>query len=296
MDDILFDQEFFNAARRGLRSFSNEEREQLKTFVEDKILEDGSFAGFKNESDLYMSSFGFALQTLLHSDKYSEASTAYLQSKDHGENLDFLHIVSLSRCWRFYSHASLESGIHEKIAEKLEYNRCNDGAWNQASGTHFSSVYGFYLAIAAYQNLDVSAPDEVKLVKTLKGLKSKDGYFGTDHGAVSASTPATAMAILLLNYLEEPNALFVDWLLKQQHSDGGFRAVAQMPFSDTQSTVYALFALSVAAPEEFAKVKGDAGKFLLSMKKEGGFLGHCRDTESNVENTYFALAGLGLIK
>ena len=166
MDDIFFDQQFFSAARRGLRTLSPADKDLLKVSIEEQILEDGSFPGPNNESDIYMSSFGFALQTIFDSDKNSAASTKYLKAQSHGENLAFLHIASLSRCWRFYSHESLSSGLHEKIAEKLEYNRCNDGAWNQASGTHFSSVYVTHLAIATYQDLDIEIPDEIKVIKT----------------------------------------------------------------------------------------------------------------------------------
>ncbi|NQZ56897.1 MAG: terpene cyclase/mutase family protein [Lentisphaeraceae bacterium] len=295
MDDIFFDQQLFSAARRGLKQLSADEKSQLKASLEAQILADGSFAGAKNESDIYMSSFGFALETLLHIDAKGAESTKYLQAKDHGENLDFLHIASLARSWKFFAHDSLDAELYEKIGEKLEYNRTKDQAWNQATGTHFGSVYGTYLAISAYQNLDLSVPDEIKALSALKELKSRDGAFGTDRDADHGSTPATAMAVLLLTYFEESSDYFVDWLMKQQHGDGGFRAVAQMPFSDTQSTVYTLFALKVAAPAEFDKVKEEAGKFLLSMKKETGFAGHCRDTETNPENTFFALAGLGLV-
>ena len=295
MEEIFFDQQLFSAARRGLKQLSADEKAAFKNGLEAQLLENGSFPGANGESDIYMSSFGFALESLLQIDSKADESTQYLKDKDHGENLDFLHIASLARCWKFFAHDALDADLYEKIGEKLEYNRTKDQAWNQATGTHFGSVYGTFLAISAYQNLDLSVPDELKALKALKGLKSKDGAFGTDRAADNGSTPATAMATLLLTYFEENADYFVNWLLKQQHGDGGFRAVAQMPFSDTQSTVYSLFALKMAAPAEFDKVKDEAAKFLLSMKKGNGFAGHCRDTETNPENTFFALAGLGMI-
>ena len=201
MVEILFDQQLFSAARRALRNYPESAITKLKLSIKSQLTAEGSFLGLNKEPDVYMSSFGFSLQTLLKVDLKSEESSRYLKSLGHGENLSFLHITSLARSWKFFSNDSLNADFYEKIAEKIEFNRTKDRAWNQASGTHYGSVYGTYLAISAYHNLDLSAPDELKALPALKNLKSKDGVFGIDRGADSGSTPATAMAVILLTYL-----------------------------------------------------------------------------------------------
>ncbi len=293
MSDVQIDQEFFSAARRGLKTLSAEQQEVLKTAVENEILANGAFGNADGEEDLYITSFGIQLATLLGID--NKVTADYLHLKKDGVGLDFLHVVSLARCWRFFSHDSLEIGFYGKIAEKIEYNRRLDGAWNQAAGTHFSSVYGTFLAISAYQNLDQTVPEEVKILNALKGLKSNDGAFGVDQGAEDGTTPSTAFAAIILNYMEESSDYCVSWLLKQQFSDGGFRAVSRMPFSDVQSTVYAMMALYLAAPEKFKAVSADAKRFITSQQKESGFSGHCKDESTTLENTFLALCGLGLV-
>ena len=294
-EDFNYEQDFFAAARDGYIKLSENEQQSLKSFVESTILDSGAFANQQGKEDLYKTSFGICLSRIMGIEKNCEATTKYLRKQADGEGLDYIFISALSRAWRFYSQDSLEIGSYSKIAEKLEYNRCSDGLWNQASNTAFGSIYGTYLAILSYQNLNQEIPDEGKISKGLSNLKSDDSVFGTDKGAKDGSTPATAMATMLLNYVEDPYDFCVSWLLKQQHSDGGFLAVSQMPFSDVQSTVYAAQALKYAAPDELKKIKGSVESFLMSMKKENGFTGHCKDSNTDIENTYFALAGLGMI-
>lgn len=291
-----FDQEFFSAARKGFRSLTEQEQGEIRAFIEDSITEKGCFLAESGEEDIYTSAFGFLLCAICGIDKNEEAMTKYLRSKGDGEGLDFLHVASLARAWRFYPHDSLEIGSYNKIAEKLEYNRCSDKMWNQAKGTHFGSVYGTFLAIAAYQDLGLEVPDEIKLVEGIKGLRCKDGAFGTDKSSESSTTPATAFALLILNFLEESHDFEVSWLLKQQHSDGGFLAVSQMPFSDIQSTVYTVMALVACETEELEKIAPQIKSFIESMKVKGGFRGHLKDGNCGIENTLFALAGLGFLQ
>jgi hypothetical protein len=295
MSEVQIDQEFFSAARRGLKLLASEEQVLLKKAVEDKILVNGSFPDDAGEDDLYSTSFGVQLSTLLKVDRNKANTTKYLRKFDDGLGLGFLHLVSLTRCWRFYEHDSLEIGNYSKMVEKLEYNHCADGAWNQAAGTHFSSVYGTFLAIAAYQNLDQSIPGELKIIEALKELRSADGAFGTDQGGTHGTTPSTAFATIILEFLEENTDYCVSWLLKQQHGDGGFLAVSKMPFGDMQSTVYTLMALHLAAPDKFASVAPAAKKFILSLQTPRGFCGHIKEEHSTLENTFLALVGLGLI-
>ena len=294
--EFQFDQEFFSAARRGLRSLPEQEQNQIRAFVENALHEDGYFTDESGQEDLYITSFGVLLGSLLGVDKNTESLTSYLRSKGDGEGLDFLHVVSLARAWRFYAHDSLEIGSYSKIAEKIEYNRCSDLLWNQAKGTHFGSVYGTFLAIAAYQDLGLSVPEEAKLAAGMKVLKCKDGAYGTDKASEYSTTPATAFAILILNFLEESHDFELSWLLKQQHSDGGFLAVSQMPFSDVQSTVYAIMAMAACESEELSNISSGARDFLLSMKLNDGFRGHQKESKSGIENTLFALAGLGFLE
>ena len=293
--EFEFDQEFFSAARKGLRSLSEQDRAEIKEYIEGALCSDGYFVNESGESDLYISAFGIMLSNLLSIDKAAGATAEYLRSKGDGEGLDFLHVASLTRAWRFFSHDSLEIGSFSKIAEKLEYNHCADKLWNQANGTHFGSVYGTYLAISSYQNLGLSVPDESKLVEPMKNLRSKDGAFGTDRGAENGTTPSTSFAALILNFIEESNDFEISWLLKQQHSDGGFLAISQMPFSDIQSTVYVIMALAASCPEKLSEISQGASKFIHSMKVKGGFRGHLKEEKAGIENTIFALAGLGFL-
>ena len=295
MSEVQIDQEFFSAARRGLKLLSNEEQILLKKAVEDKILVNGAFGDATGEDDLYSTSFGIQLSTLLKIDRNKANTTKYLRKFDDGQGLGFLHLVSLAKCWRFYEHDSLEIGNYSKLIEKIEYNHCLDGAWNQAAGTHFSSVYGTFLGIAAFQNLDQSISGELKIIEALKALKSDDGAFGTDQGATHGTTPSTAFATIILEYLEENTDYGVSWLLKQQHGDGGFLAISKMPFGDMQSTVYTLMALYLAAQDKLASVAPAAKNFILSLQTPTGFRGHRKEEQPSVENTFLALVGLGLI-
>ncbi len=292
---LEIEQFYFSAARRGLQSLPLSVQERIKSFVESELKSDGYFTNGAGDIDLYISSFGIMLANLLGIEKASGATSEFLRSKGDGEGLDFIYVVSLCRAWRFFPHDSMGITSYEKIAEKLEYNRCADKLWNQASGTHFGSVYGTYLALGAYQNLGVEIPDEVAMEEAMKNLRSKDGVFGTDRGAESGTTPSTAFAIIILKYEEQPINLYLSWLLKQQHADGGFLAVSRMPFSDMHSTFYATLAIAYAAPEKLPEIAKGVEKFVKSSLVGGGFRGHLKETSPGIENTLYGLACLGLV-
>ena len=250
--------------------------------------ENGAFRDRSGTPDLYYTVFGLECLRAL-SAELPAATPVYLQTC-RPDQLDLVHLSSLARCW---ANVARDVPGADAIAARIEAFRTSDGGYG-ASGS--GTLYGCFLAMGVYQDLRLPLPDAEGLLDCVHKLRAADGGFANQAGSPVGLTSATAAAVGLLRYLDQPVPSEIgDWLVQRQHSSGGFLAAPAAPIPDLLSTATALNALaSLRPPREPARET--ALDFLDSLwTTRGGFLGSWADEGLDCEYTYYGLLSLGYL-
>ena len=182
------------------------------------------------------------------------------------------------------------------IGNRIEDYRAEDGGYNPKAKSTAGTAYGAFLALGAHQDLKISLTEPLRVIQSLKFLETGDGAWTNDRLAPgkTGSTNATAAAVIALHNLNAPiHDGVADWLLRQAHDQGGFRAAPATPIPDLLSTATALHALS-ALETPFEAIKDPCLDFLDSLwTNEGSFFGNWTEETLDCEYTFYALLALG---
>jgi prenyltransferase beta subunit len=268
--------------------------ELVSSFIRSQRNEDGGFKDRSGNSDLYYTVFGLEALRALQLEVSFGPTEKYLRSFGSGESLDFVHLTCLARCWAILTKEGLEPASRRKLLEQIETFRSLDRGYRDTPHSPHGTVYGCFLALGAYQDLQSDLPNTEGLIHCLKSLQSRDGAFANQPHLDSGTTPATAAAVTLLRYLGEPvDPCLGNWLLSRCHPEGGFFAMPAAPVPDLLSTATALHAL---AGMQFSidNVKEPCLDFIDSLwSRQGAFYGSWADDALDCEYTYYGLLGLG---
>jgi hypothetical protein len=187
----------------------------------------------------------------------------------------------------------------EQAVERLNRYRSDDGGYSHereqaARGT----VYAAYLAEQAHRDAGIAWPDPERAIAALDTLRTPDGGYTNHSGTPCGTTTATAAAAVLLTRhgRRGPARQAVDFLAKQRHPDGGYRAAPAVPRSDLLSTATALYAESLCeALSENPPFLSTAAFIEGLWNSDGGFRSQAADPVSDVEYTFYALLALGAL-
>jgi prenyltransferase beta subunit len=268
-------------------------RDLVESFVRSQINPDGAFRNRAGESDIYYTVFGLDCLVALQAEPPLHEAGRYLRTLGDGDGLDFVHLACLARCWAAVTR-NFSTVPVQAILGRIEAFRTADGGYNQSPDALHGSAYGAYLALGAYQDLGVSAPDPDQLLASLHGLRAKDGGFANIPGAPTGVTTATAAAVTLMRQLQaDAEPALTAWLQARCLPAGGFFAVPDAPIPDLLSTAAALHALAgLHAP--LNGLREPCLDFIDSLwTNRGGFYGHWSDDTIDTEYTYYALLSLG---
>ena len=245
--------------------------------------------------DLYYTVFTLAGLQAMDVPVPAERVEAYLRTFGDGDKLDFVHISSLARCWAFVGVNRMPAGLDRALLDRIESFRKPDGGYEGNASLAHGTAYGAFVALGAYQDLGHTPPHVLKLIQALKRLESADGAWSNTPGAQEGALNATAGAVTLIRHLGFPvNAEVGNWVLAQEHPQGGFRAVPRAPLPDLLSTATALHALSALERRITSAVHERCMDFVDSLwTAEGGFHGHWADEYVDAEYTYYGLLALG---
>ena len=245
--------------------------------------------------DLYYTIFALAGLQALQVELPAESVEGYLRSFGDGEDLDFVHLGALARCWAAIGLERMPEGSADRLLTRIESHRSQDGGYDSDPGRDHGNAYGCFIALGAWQDLHRDLPSPLRMVQCLKFLETPDGAWANARGLPVGSTNATAAAVALLHQLYLPvNACVGDWLLARSHPEGGFLAMPQAPMPDLLSTATALHALACLECEVPAPVRERCMDFIDSLwNAEGGFHGHWADDELDAEYTFYGLLALG---
>jgi len=272
----------------------------VRDFLRRQLAPDGGFQGKDGSSDLYYTVFGLEASLALNFELSPKLIDDYLAGFGAGESLDLVHLASLVRCranMADFHGGQIPVAVREAMMRHLQEYRSSDGGFHTTQSVAKGSAYGSFLALGAYQDLQVGCPDVEAMVASVHGLQMPDGGFSNELAMATSATTATAAAICVLHYLQRPApASAVRWLLDHAHPLGGFTAItfaggAGIP--DLLSTATALHAMALvgAAAESMREKHLD---YLDSLwDPQGGFRGHWADDTVDCEYTYYGLLSLG---
>ena len=263
----------------------------VHAFYQSQQNPDGGFKDRSGRSDLYYTVFGLEGLLALQAEFDRNTMRSYLGSFGSGENLDFIHLCCLARCWAAINEQPAQAN---QLLATVERFRTPDGGFNITLGAKTGTAYASFLGYAAYQDLRAQLSDPMRLVQSLKFLETPDGAWANERGVNAGSTNPTAATVNLLNNLKLPIHRDVGrWLRAREHSDGGFTASPLTRMPDLLSTATALHALA-ALEEPLGPAKDRCLDFVDSLwTNEGGFYGHWGDTMVDGEYTYYGLLALG---
>ena len=263
-------------------------------FLTAGINPDGGFKGRDEKSDLYYTVFGLEALIALGGSFPEDRTADFLQKFIKQNDLDLIHLADLIRCYANLSDNNLEKGLRGRFIKNIEQFRCKDGGYANKTSLDNGTIYGCFFALAAYQDLKMDMPDYTRVIECIQSLSTLQGAFTNNQKIQTGSTNATAAAMMVLHYLNQPaDKKIADWLLTQCTSNGGFRAMPAAPIPDLLSTATALHALVITGFEINA-VKDKCLDFIDSLWcSKGAFYGNCTDTTLDCEYTYYGLLALG---
>jgi prenyltransferase beta subunit len=257
---------------------------------------DGGGRDRTGRPDLYYTIFALAGMQALDVSAPGEQVEAYLQTFGAGENLDFVHVSALARCWESIGRSRMPAGLDAALLARIEQFRKPDGGYEGDPNTAHGTAYGAFVALGAYEDLGAKPPNVLKLIQALKRLESADGAWSNFPGAKTGALNATAGAAILIRHLGFPvNPDVGTWLLAQAHPQGGFLAVPGAPMPDLLSTATALHALAALDIRMPGALHERCMDFVDSLWNagEGGFHGFWADEHVDAEYTYYGLLALG---
>ncbi|MDD4889482.1 MAG: prenyltransferase/squalene oxidase repeat-containing protein [Phycisphaerae bacterium] len=292
-------------------------------FLRSQANPDGGFRDRAGQSDLYYTVFGLEAMAALGLPPPANTA-AFLRRFDRIDQLDFVHLNCLARCWGHFPAEAPDAPTRQRMLGRIEQSRTADGGYTQWPGTKNGTAYGCILALGAYQDLGQSpdaecrAPSEVEcaasrlaagpkvrashvaempspegLLACLRSLRAADGGYVNEPGQSTGLTPATAAAVTVQMELGQlPDADAVAWLLARHQRDGGFAAMPSLPLADLLSTATALHALARAGASIDA-IRRRCLRFVLGLWADGGFRGHAFDDVRDCEYTFYGLLALG---
>lgn len=271
---------------------------------------DGGFAGREGESDPYYTAF--ALRGLLVVDAIDADLAERAAGFFHSVFSDHLGVVDLASLVMGGSILELTHGIQpleqipeapQRIVERLESLRSNDGGYAKTVGGIAGSTYQTFLNLLCYELLEQSPAEPAGILRFLQSQRVSDGGFREIRVAKRAGVNPTAAGIGALKSLGQldPDAETVtaDFLLDMQTDEGGLAANDRIALADLLSSCTGMVTLCDLQAAEQLNLPA-LRRYALSMQRvaqgrpSGGFHGFAFDQDVDVEYTFYGLALLAL--
>ena len=268
----------------------------VRRFLHSQLNADGGFRGRSDESDVYYTVFGLQGLLALNAEVPLALVASYLASLGSGTQLDLVHAASLARCWAALPPGERGACPRDALMEHAATFRSVDGAYDIEPGSAHGTLYGCFLAIGAYEDLDADLPEPAAVVACVERLRTDDGGYANGQDLPVGLTPTTAAAVALLRTLDRPIPSDVaTWLLARHSNAGGFFATPAAPIPDLLSTATALFALRTMEVDLNA-IREPCLDFINSLWiNRGAFCGSWTDDVIDCEYTFYALLALGCL-
>jgi prenyltransferase beta subunit len=264
-------------------------------FLRSQMNPDGGFKDRAGNSDLYYTVFGIEGLFILREALPLEGLESHLKSFGDGADLDIVHLACLARCWAMLPSHKLEPQARESILKRLESHRSVDGGYDATPSSAFGTIYGCFLVLSAYQDLNAEIPNARGVAACIESMRAEDGGYSNQRELPMGLTPSTAAAVTLLSQLGAPvDPTLGKWLLERAHPEGGFFATPAAPIPDLLSTATALHALAAMKIEINSALRDATLDFIDTLwSSRGAFYGNWDDDILDCEYTWYGLLALG---
>ena len=317
-------QEILKALFKTKELLSDEALQEIKSFVVSQKSEIGGFADRAGKPDIYYSVFGYTLAFVYDIKLDLEKEFSLLESRDKTKELDLVHAVCYLRCYflllvieqkqkfglkidpskldGFLSKLVLK-GLVKKLKKEcqsyfefIETYQSKDGGYNHnRKNADQATVYATFLVWTLYQDLNEKEASLNKMTDQLDALSCEDGSFANDNSSKTGVSSASAAGLIMLGDKSADSERTTAYLMQNYTPRGGFKAASNLPIADILSTSTALLALYMSG-ENLQDLSDKSIDFInLHWDESGGFFGSIADMTCDVEYTYYALLGIGIL-
>ncbi|PKQ61547.1 hypothetical protein BZG02_15260 [Labilibaculum filiforme] len=323
--NINCNQSILNALLKSTEVLSEDALNHIKSFLSSQKSEYGGFIDRAGNTDLYYSVFGYTLALILNLKLDVVKEQKYLKNLKQSEKLDFVHSICLVRCdfllqlidWRqksrlpaskFLSISFAKDIVLGKVVKTVKMN-CSellweveefvaqDGGYNHnQKGAVNSTIYANYLMWTLYQDLETEQEVLDEIADANRSLQATNGSFANVENSIDGVISSTAAGLIMSVAGDvNENEKTVAWLKQMHTKRGGFKAAEGVPIADLLSTATALLALQLSGENMQSFAENSVNFINLHWDTSGGFFGSIADMTCDVEYTYYALLGLGVL-
>ncbi|WP_421919520.1 prenyltransferase/squalene oxidase repeat-containing protein [Marinifilum sp.] len=316
---INCNQKILEALLSAREVLSEDAQNRIISFLHSQKCESGGFVDKAGKSDLYYSVFGYTLALVFDMKLNLDQEKNFLAEFDQ-RNLDFVHSVCLVRAFYLVHLIDIRQKSGFNASKYLRFNfaknliigqlvtrtmsDCTEVLWDlesyiagdegynhNAKEEEQSTVYANYLMWTLYQDLQIEADSIEEIQNANLSLILDNGSYANESNSSDGVTSATA-AGMMMNLGNEKSK---EWLLERRSKKGGFVAAKDVPVSDLLSTATALLAIKMSGEKMESFSENSLDFINLHWDESGGFFGSIADTNCDVEYTYYALLGLGVL-
>lgn len=322
---INCNQSILEALLKTQEVLSEEAQNHIKTFLSNQKCIDGGFLDRSGKADIYYTVFGYTLALILDQKLDVLEERKYLKRLKRDEELDFVHSVCLVRCnfllqlidlrqksrlpsSKFLSISFAKDLILGKVIKSLK-NNCSEVLWDleeyvsedggynhNKKGSAKSTIYANYLMWTLYQDLQTEQEVLDEITDANKKLRASNGSFANEENSTDGVTSSTAAGLIMsMAGKSEEIDKTKEWLNQMRSKRGGFMAAREVPIADLLSTSTALLALNLSGDSMQDYAENSVNFINLHWDESGGFFGSIADMTCDVEYTYYALLGLGVL-
>ena len=309
----------FQALLKTKELLSKEAQDHIITFLLSQKFEGGGFKDRAEKADLYYSVFGYTLSLIFGLKLNLQEEKKYLNSFKE-KKLDFIHTVCLLRAefllklidlqqkTGFSLNVELANGFignllikqiskairkeNQPLLQEIESYQSKDKGYNHnRKNEEQSTVYANFLIWTLFDDLGFGEQRLEEICLANKKLKLSNGSFANELNSLDGVTSATAAA-LIMNVDQQESK---EYLKEMYTKRGGFKASSNVPITDLLSTSTALLALKLSGEKMEQFAEKSLNFINLHWDESGGFFGSIADMTCDVEYTYYALLGLGVL-
>ena len=317
-------QEILKALFKTSNLLSDEALQEIKYFVAATNCQNGGFADRAGNPDIYYTVFAYTLSFVYDIELDIEKEFKFLETRRGVHEFDLVHAVCFIRCYLLlliiqqkqkfgfktdvtdfdsFMAKILMKGLIKKVKkdcqaffELIETYKSKDGGYNhnQKQATQ-ATVYASFLVWTLNQDLNEDVTKLNKMTSQLQVLRCKDDSFANDSSSSTGVTSTTAAGLIMTLNQDINKKGIIAYIMSNYTQRGGFKAAPDLPVADILSTSTALLALYMAG-ENLQNLSENSIDFInLHWDESGGFFGSIADMTCDVEYTYYALLGIGIL-
>lgn len=273
----------------GIAPLSHDLLQRHALFVSEQQQFDGGFPGRLGTSDTYYTDFALRILKLCGTESSFDAAWAYLRKAS--SPVDIVTAFSTLNCLRILG------GKIPDLRDLIDAQKIPTSGFVR-TGEQQVSAYETFLALLCYEIIGEELGDKADIALALRGLQCADGGFAELPGREMGQTNATAAAVatLLRCGVADLGGAPAGFLLGMQAADGGLMAHVGVGEGDLLSTFtgcLTLFNFDALGRLDLPAL----GKFVRTlMLPGGGFRAALRDSEADIEYTYYGLGTIAILR